>query len=311
MAWALALGVALGTAIGARPASAQATEADRLYAEGTQLLDAGEFDRACPMLAESHRLDPAAGALLALARCHEKAGRLATAWSTYGEAAALARRRGDTAREVAAKNQLDVIGPRIPRLVVRLEGWERLRDVVVHRNGVPLAPAEIGTPIAVDPGMVVIEAHAAGRLPRRREVRAVEAQTTDVTLPAPERPVGDAAGGAAPSRDEGMDGPPVASWIAAGVGLAGLGVFAGFGLASSSAASEVEAGCPDLRCPESLRETVEAGERDQLIANVGLGVGIAGLATAGVLWAVWPDDEAVTAAAAPGDGPGAAIAVRF
>ncbi len=271
------------------------------------------------MLAESHRLDPAAGALLALGRCHERAGRVATAWVTYRDAAAFARRAGDARREAAARNQLELLGPRIPRLVIRLDaGWEKLDGVVVERNGVRVWPREVGLPVLVDPGPVLIEARAEDQPPRRRRVEAVEAQTIDVTLPSPDQAVTEAgaADGGAGTTADGIAPPPLASWVAGAFGLAGAGIFVGFGLGASSAATTVEAQCPERRCPESVRSTAEAGERDQLVANIGLGVGIAGVVTAAILWAAWPDDDAsaattVNTAPAPGDGPGASLSLRF
>lgn len=318
----LGLLMASGDAAARAPQDAPAesvppSAADALYDEGTRLMEQGDYERACPKLAESHRLDPSAGALLALARCHEKAGHLATAWSTYAEAATLARQKGDAAREAAARTQMDGLDPRLPRLIVRLDpGWDRVRDAVIQRNGIPVRLAELGTPLRVDPGVVVIEARAAGRVVQRREVRATEAQTVEVTLDAPARVA--AAAAAAPTATaapgNGIDAPPLASWIAAGVGVVGLGVFAGFGIASANAASELDA-CRNP-CPTSLEETAETGARNQVIADVGLGVGAAALTTAVVLWIVWPDDPpparaALRAAPAPGDGPGVSLALRF
>jgi hypothetical protein len=91
--------------------------------------------------------------------------------------------------------------------------------------------------------------------------------------------------------------PPLASWVAAGVGATGLVVFGVFGAMSSSAASDLEECSP--RCPASLRDTADGGASQQTIANVGLVFGALGLATAGVLWVVWPDDEPAVAGVGP------------
>jgi hypothetical protein len=305
--WCCAAALLLaGSAAGQAP-----PEADLLYEEGTRLLEQGDVDRACPKLAESHRLDPAAGALLALARCHEKAGRLATAWSTYGEAATLARAKSDTTREAAARNQMDLLKPRLPRLIVRLApGWDSVRDAVIERNGIPVRLAEVGTPLLVDPGLVVIEARGAGIAAQRREAQAIEAQAVEVRLDPPARVAATVPTTDPADHGGGLDAPPLASWIAAGVGVVGIGLFTGFGIASADAASQLDA-CRNP-CPPELEATRDAGARDQVIANVGLGVGLTGIVTAAVLWIAWPDDEPpVTASAAPGHGPGATVSLPF
>src|SRR4051794_10088 len=69
-------------------------EAEALFVEAKALLQAGEIARACAKLAESERLDPAAGTLLNLADCYEKNGQLASAWVTFREATTASERSG-------------------------------------------------------------------------------------------------------------------------------------------------------------------------------------------------------------------------
>ncbi|HEY6459621.1 MAG TPA: hypothetical protein VIY73_05695, partial [Polyangiaceae bacterium] len=75
----------------AEPTPANRTLAQSLFEEARKLMAAKDYAAACPKLAQSETLDPSPGTLLNLAVCHQEAGRLATAWSEFNDAAASAR----------------------------------------------------------------------------------------------------------------------------------------------------------------------------------------------------------------------------
>src|SRR5689334_22968510 len=76
--------------------------AETLFREGKALLRAGDFAHACPKLAASYEQDPGTGTLLALARCQEGLGQLATAWSTYRRVVESSEQQGRLDRANAA-----------------------------------------------------------------------------------------------------------------------------------------------------------------------------------------------------------------
>src|SRR5258706_88865 len=80
-------GMAIAGTAQAQATSAEKTAAETLFGEGKRLMDEGKFSDACPKFADSQKLDPGVGTLLNLARCYQKNGQAATAWSTYKEAA--------------------------------------------------------------------------------------------------------------------------------------------------------------------------------------------------------------------------------
>jgi len=169
----------------AQPAMAEDRDpaaAEVLFREGKELMTNGHFEQACPKLAESYRLDPATGALLATALCYERAGRTASAWAAYTDAAARAKSDGAVAREQSARAKAAELEPKLDRLVVSVAGAAP-SGLVVTRDGTVLGEAEWGTPIPVDPGSHVVAANAAGKVGFRAVVSVRGAVTQRVSIP--------------------------------------------------------------------------------------------------------------------------------
>jgi hypothetical protein len=83
-------------------------------------------------------------------------------------------------------------------------------------------------------------------------------------------------------------GVPLRTWayVAGGVGVAGLATFGIFGAMSNSAYNSLDSSCPNHACPPGKQSDVDAGKRDQTIANVGLVVGVVGLGAGVTLFIV-------------------------
>ena len=101
----------------ARADRASEIAAQALYNEAMALMKAEKAEEACPLLAESQRIDPAMGTLYRLAECQKKTGRFETAWKLYLEAAKVAKKAGRADREQQALEHAAALQARLPRLV--------------------------------------------------------------------------------------------------------------------------------------------------------------------------------------------------
>lgn len=175
-------------------ASAQAdqaasVEAQVLFDQASALMDKHDYAGACPKLEEVRRLLPGKlGGLITLGECYEGAGRLASAWITYRQAADRATTLGD-ARARGAQAKADALEPRLPRLSIQLEvATKGTSGIEVKRDGLPVVAALWGVPVPVDPGEHRVEARAPGHRAFRATVTVKERESRDVVVSL-ERPV--------------------------------------------------------------------------------------------------------------------------
>ena len=173
----------------ARPASAVSASdraaAQTLFDRAKRLMSEGKFAEACPALEESERIEARSGTLLNLADCYEHAGRLASAWSTFLDAAALAKTTGNIDREQGARERAAALAPRLSKLVILLQPSANLEGLEILRDGDPVGRPQLGLPVPADSGPHVVAAQAPGRKPWRTTV-LVEAGAVTATVTVPE-----------------------------------------------------------------------------------------------------------------------------
>jgi hypothetical protein len=269
----------------ARADSEDQAAAETLFADGRRLLAEGNIPEACRKFSESYRLDHAGGSLLNLALCHEKQGKVASAWAEYREAATLARRGGRTDREQIASESAEALEPRLPKLVVVVPAAVHAEGVQVTRNGTLLQPGSWGTALPVDPGEVRVEARAPGRKPWKTKLSMAEGQSASVTIPP--LAVDEAA---LRARAPGFWTPRKTLASVEGVmGLAGIGVGAFLGVAALSSKQEASAACPtkdgEVRCTVEGSSDSHRAVTQAWASNIAFAVGGLALATGVVLFA--------------------------
>lgn len=163
--WAVGAGLVLALCLVPCPARAQAADAalaQSLFDQARQLMAARRYREACPLFAESQRLDPGGGTLLNLAICHEGEGKLATAWGEFNAALGDATRNARKGREQIARSHIAALEPRLSHLTVLVASRAGVPGLAVSLDGNPMTPATWGIPVAVDPGTHRLEASAPG-----------------------------------------------------------------------------------------------------------------------------------------------------
>lgn len=142
------------------PSTENRALAEVFFREAKAFSDAEQFEQACPKFQESHRLDPKPGTILNLAVCHEKQGKIASAWLDYIEAASFAARAGQKDREDFAREQAAKLDKMVPRLVVRVP--TTIPGLVLKLDSASLGDAAWGKAAPINPGNHSLEATASG-----------------------------------------------------------------------------------------------------------------------------------------------------
>jgi hypothetical protein len=261
----------------------------------------------CAKIEEASKVDRSLGTLLGLADCEERSGRVASAWTHWGEAAALAEKARDR-RAALAGHHRDALAKRLPKIqldIARPATPPAPGALDVYRDEVRIDPAYYGVPLPTDPGPHVVSVRRGAEVLRSQQVNATEGQTSRVALdlaaleraPAPPAPVA-VAPPPAPAPAPVAAAPPPAPVTAAPpsgrqklIGYATIGV----GAAAVAAALGLEIvalidrttafasdSCSNGFCTQAGSD---AAGRARAFANTGQWVGIGGIvvAAAGVV----------------------------
>ena len=294
--------------------------AEALFNEGRSLVAHGKYTEACPKFEASQQLDPGLGTLLNLAECYEKLGKTASAWAEYREAIPLARASGSKVRQDLATERAAALESRLSMLTIRaMGGSEEASGLEIRRDGLPVQPAELGSPIPVDPGPHTIEAAAPGKMKWSSTVQVTEAAKFAVEVPALKSLASDASPPPpaakpveAPPLDQGAhsgsgSGQRTAGIVVGAIGVVGVGIGAVFGLGASSKWSDAKAKCTayPYGCSQESLDARSSAQSKASVATIAFIVGGAAIAGGAVLWlTAGPSQEKSVAI---GVGPGAAF----
>ena len=162
----LLLACALAALTVGRAQAGDAVAAQRAFDEGRALMAANEYAKACSKFEESQRLDSQLGTLLHLANCHEKLGRVASAWRGFSNAIKLAAARNaagkNEPREATARRRAEDLEWRISWITLDVAP-QHAPGLRIELDGQPLDPSQWGQRQAVDPGSHSVTARAPGQ----------------------------------------------------------------------------------------------------------------------------------------------------
>ena len=310
--------LALAVAAWAAPAAAQDANLAKRFAAAQKLYDDGAYT---PALQEFKALAAETGspnADLYVARCLRELGKLPEAY----EALTLALRNATAKAEAdpkytktrnTAAADLAVLEPRVGKILIAVASPPP--GLTVTLNGATLPPEKLGVPVPLAIGEAVVRLHAPDRVDveKRVTLKGGETVTLPLTMEAP-GPVVEQVTRPQPVQVQappvvqptGIGGARIAGIVTLGVGAAGMVTFAVAGVMANSRYDSISAACGGKRCTDpSFTSQIDGGRQLDIIADVGLGVGLAGLVGGTLLVALGGPKAVpppVTAWVSPGGG---------
>jgi hypothetical protein len=265
---------------GAEISASDKATAAALFAEARALFDQGKTAEALAKYEASQRLDPTVGALLNIARCHEKLGHYASAWGAADAAEILAKKLGDEERRAYSANWKKQLDPKLARL--RIDVAPDAQGIQIRLDGKPLPAGALSSALPVDPGDHAVDVDADGK-PLWHVPVHIDAKpgTMVVRVPAP---------GAPPF----WNGQRIASVAMGGVGVAGIVVGAVFGVRAANLMDESKPHCVDLNPDPCDRQGVtlrDQADASAWVSNISIGVGAAAIAGGVVLFLTAPSSR--------------------
>jgi hypothetical protein len=181
--WVVGFAVA-GTAIAHAGPDDETAKAEAVFRQGRELLKQGKEAEACDRfreaLADDHN---AIGAMLNVAQCDEKAGKVASAAKLFADARDRAREQseGDSPLLRAAGDHIAQLTPEIPYLAIAFtEPPTPDTTLTIDHDDVPIAQAGH---VPVDPGTVTVVVSRPGRVPYETKVEIGKREQKAIAVP--------------------------------------------------------------------------------------------------------------------------------
>jgi hypothetical protein len=274
----------------------QREQAQQRFARGKEFLTKKDYAGALTEFRASHEIVASPNTRLEIARCLRATGKLVAAYVELGRTAVEAKEllaqdnRYQKASD-AATNERNEIEPKLGFVTLDVQNATDATTVTI--GGEEIRRAAWAEPAPVAPGATDVVVSTPGHEPAKRTVTLAAGQK--MTLPM-DAMSGEAVPAAAPPPPPPAASPPPAdtassrtslrpwAYVAGGVGAAGLLTFGIFAVMAKSTYDDLDKACNGGPCPASKNGEISSGKTQQVVANVGLGVGIAGLAVGATLF---------------------------
>ncbi len=234
---------------------------------------ARNYAAACEKFDASDKLSPAGGTILNLADCYEKAGKTASAWAKYNEAADRATVAHRTDAEQFARDHARGLARRLSylRVVVSPE-VSATSGLVIRVDGAAIDRQAWSAPLPVDPGAHKIDTSAPGKKNQIASADVVgEGETATITVSDLEDDP-NAAPVVAPPKS--IDEPPPENADsskgstqrflglgAVAAGVVGVGIGTVFGITAKTKHDRVVSDCPGGSCNSGADVTANDDSR--------------------------------------------------
>jgi len=275
------LSAVAGTAVAEVPAASSPSH-EVAFAEAVRIFKSGDTARALPLFLHLGESIESPNVQLYVGYCQLELGHDREAHQAFSLAVKQSIERGEAryaaARE-AAQGELAKLNPRLATLTISLV--QVPKEFVVKLDHERLDPALVGSPIVISPGLHQVEAESAGAKPISREVLLDKGGSKVIAILFEEErkktielaPINQMVPASAQSTGHYLT---VFGYVAGGLGLVGWATYAVAGLKARSDYNQLHADCP-TRCSDAAhRNQANEGKTLQTVANVGLGVGLAG-----------------------------------
>jgi hypothetical protein len=283
------------TAPAAGAATAESNDAKAQFANAQRLFKADQFVEALPLFVQLAESTRSPNARLYAGHCLQHLGRNVEAYTTFTavvkEISEHPEPRYAPTKEAAIK-QLAVLNVRLAKIVVSPADIPFAAKVTL--DGTAIDQKDLGTSIVVEPGNHRVELSGTGVAPARRDVSIDGGVLKTVTFSSKKVDEDLQAGAStnqpaalATPKDDSSDGGRTmrtVGLVIGGAGVAGLAVFTVTGLMLKSKVNDLETQCPNGCTDADHLGQVDRARTLQTTANVGLVVGVVGVAAGTTLF---------------------------